>query len=441
MLKKYLPWLIWVITSLLAILYLTEQLQGDDRHLFLPGQTSDGHYQIELRCDACHGESFSDEKTMQKNCVNCHGQELKDVKDSHPKSKFTDPRNIDRVKVLDARYCATCHVEHKPEITQDMGVTLPDGFCIKCHLEVGEDRPSHKGMGFETCASAGCHNYHDNRALYEDFLVKHAGEADIKTPAVTMKTDVLQKLLAEQTDRPALSAQEQDQPKEQPYDARIVHDWAVSSHAQSGVNCTGCHQNSRDAWIEKPGYQQCQSCHQIQVSGFLQGKHGMRQSLELSPMQAGWARVPVKQSVNEKQLGCVSCHNSHEFDVKKAAVEACESCHADEHTKNYRQSSHYQLWRQEKAGHLAENSGVSCATCHLPAKLQSVNFSDAVATLHNQNSNLRPNEKMIRTVCLQCHSLAFSIDALADPDLIKSNFVGRPAQHIKSVDLATARVK
>ena len=52
-------------------------------------------------------------------------------------------------------------------------------FCVACHSEgdqdVRWDRPSHADLAFDTCASAGCHNYHDNRALYEDFLVEHAG--------------------------------------------------------------------------------------------------------------------------------------------------------------------------------------------------------------------------------------------------------------------------
>ena len=441
MIKKYLPWGIWVATTIIGMFYFTGQLQSDDKTLFLPGQTSSGHYQIELQCNACHGESFSDEKAMQKNCVKCHGEEMKEIKDSHPKSKFTDPRNADRIKVLDARFCATCHVEHKPEITQNMGVTLPEGLCIKCHLEVGEDRPSHKGMGFETCASAGCHNFHDNRALYEDFLIKHANEPEIKDPAQTRNTDVINQLLEQLENTQPLTTKDQDQPEDQFYDTKIIHDWVSSSHAQAGINCSGCHEDSSQVWIEKPGHEQCATCHQIEVTGFLEGKHGMRLNAGLSPMQPKWGRLPLSPAVSNKPLGCVSCHHSHEFEVVKAAVEACEGCHIDEHSQNYRLSSHYQLWRHEISGHGQENSGVSCATCHLPAKEMKIDFSATVATLHNQNSNLRPNEKMIRTVCLQCHSLEFSIDALADPELIKNNFAGRPAQHIESIDMATARVK
>ena len=58
---------------------------------------------------------------------------------------------------------------------------------------------------------------------------------------------------------------------------------------------------------------------------------------------------------------------------------------------------------------------------------------------HNQNDNLRPNEKMVRDVCLSCHSLAFSLDALADSDLVRRNFAGPPARHVESIDMALSR--
>ena len=42
---------------------------------------------------------------------------------------------------------------------------------------------------------------------------------------------------------------------------------------------------------------------------------------------------------------------------------------------------------------------------------------------HNQNETLRPNEKMIRTVCLNCHGTSFSIDSLADDELIEKDLL------------------
>ena len=60
---------------------------------------------------------------------------------------------------------------------------------------------------------------------------------------------------------------------------------------------------------------------------------------------------------------------------------------------------------------------------------------------HNQNMNLRPNEKMLRSVCMNCHGLGFSIDALADKILIKNNFTGKPEKHIRSIDMVKHRLK
>lgn len=47
---------------------------------------------------------------------------------------------------------------------------------------------------------------------------------------------------------------------------------------------------------------------------------------------------------------------------------------------------------------------------------------------HDNSANLRPNEKMLRSVCNDCHGMQFSMDALADPKLIESNFQSSPTQ-------------
>ena len=62
-----------------------------------------------------------------------------------------------------------------------------------------------------------------------------------------------------------------------------------------------------------------------------------------------------------------------------------------------------------------------------------------VVVEHNQNLNLRPNEKMIRGVCLNCQGLAFSIDALADRELVSNAFAGKPRVRIESVEMALIR--
>ena len=108
---------------------------GKNQELLTPGPMTHGHHQIELRCDACHGDS---ENSMQQACLDCHENELKRVDDSHPIVKFLDPRNANRLKKIDARKCVSCHREHQPEQTNDMGVTLPNDYCAFCHQEIAE---------------------------------------------------------------------------------------------------------------------------------------------------------------------------------------------------------------------------------------------------------------------------------------------------------------
>jgi hypothetical protein len=120
-----------------------------------------------------------------------------------------------------------------------------------------------------------------------------------------------------------------------------------------------------------------------------------------------------------------------------AAVEACLECHDDVHTRSYAGTKHARLFAEERRGERPAGSGVSCATCHLPR----AEHDGIVTVQHNQNDNLRPIEKMIRSVCLDCHGLGFALDALADTDLVARNFDGQPAKHVPSIDWAARRAE
>jgi hypothetical protein len=419
------------------------------RTTFLPGKTSHGHYQIELACESCHASPFGGRDALQESCERCHGQELKDAIDKHPRSKFTDPRNAELLEKLDATQCVTCHVEHRPEITRPMGVTLAGDFCAHCHQDIAKDRPSHEGMAFDTCNSAGCHKFHDNRALYEDFLAKHMGEPDHRAPA-RLKARNFSEVAATWPGYPAerFPLQPQttaDAPAALGHKPELVDDWLATAHARSGVNCSGCHKADKEgaAWVRRPDHKVCATCHEPETKGYLAGKHGMRLAEGLGPMTPGRARQPMHAKGRDTELGCVSCHSAHRFDTKKAAAEACMGCHRDGHTQAYERSLHYALWKKELAGTAPAGSGVSCATCHLPREEYRAAEAGAKRVLvqHNQNDSLRPNEKMIRPVCMSCHGLAFSIDALADPDLVANNFAGRPRTRVKSMDMVARRLK
>jgi hypothetical protein len=440
-------WIFWFTLTLMMTAYLSYSMTSDDQSVFIPGETSHGHYQIELRCKACHGDSFGGKDSLQKSCVKCHGKELKEADDKHPKSKFTDPRNAERTAVLDARYCITCHVEHKPEITREMGVTVAADVCYLCHYDIAKDRKSHDGMAFDSCGNAGCHNFHDNRALYEDYLVKHQGEENTFKVATVNSTSDAQTISQlsgyplEKYPVKTLSQEEKDAPATLLHEQLIIEDWHQTSHAKSGVNCSACHlvkenSSSNAAWVEKPTHKVCEQCHGQQVKTFLEGRHGMRLAQDLSPMSPKLARQPMRKQSYNKTLNCVTCHNDHKFDVEHAAVEACLACHNDKHSLAYKDSTHYQLWLNANIDKTLTNTGVSCATCHLPRKTHKQYGEKTVFAQHNQNDNLRPNEKMIRSVCMNCHGLGFSIDALADEKLVANNFQGKPGKHIESIEMA-----
>ncbi|MEW6691148.1 MAG: cytochrome c3 family protein, partial [Pseudomonadota bacterium] len=342
------------------------------RSMLLPGKTSHGHHQIELACETCHGAPFGGRAALQESCERCHGAELKRANDTHPRSKFTDPRNADRLEKLEATLCVTCHVEHRPGITLAMGVTRAADFCFHCHADIARDRPSHAGLGFDSCNSAGCHKYHDNRALYEDFLLKHLTDppqaANPRLPQRSLREALGQNpgYPAQKYPLRALAAGERDAPAAVIVDAALERDWLETAHARAGVNCSGCHggEGPRGAWVERPGPAACRQCHAEESAGFLAGKHGMRLAAGLSPMTPSAARLPMRKEAAARALGCTSCHAAHRFDTRRAAAEACLGCHQDRHSLAYKGSAHEALWKKELAGELPAGSGVSCASCH-----------------------------------------------------------------------------
>jgi hypothetical protein len=372
-------------------------------------------------------------------CMECHAAELERIDDSHPPAKFTDPRNAERVARLDARSCVACHVEHRPEITLAMGVTQPVDYCRACHDDIAKERPSHEGLAFATCQDAGCHNFHDNRSLHEDYLERHLDDPALLVSAgVPTETRALQALAKPGT--AALRADQNDAPADVAVDPQLLRDFAETAHARAGVNCMGCHDSKADppAFQTRPAIEVCRGCHAEESEGFLASKHGMRLAAGLSAMTPRMARLPMHESAAHRALGCTTCHSAHRFDRAAAAVDGCLSCHADEHSRAYLTSAHHELWQAERSGRGKPGSGVSCATCHLPRVVPL--GGGAARVWHNQNDFLRPNEKMIDAVCARCHGVPFALDALADPQVIARGVGGRPRRRVKSVDMVRSKL-
>jgi len=242
-------WAVWFIASLALIGWFSwDLLKSDDKTVFMPGPLTDGHHQLADDCGACHTDPLGGGEVLQKACVKCHGWERVKPLDSHPRAKFTDPRNADQLGDIDALHCVTCHTEHQPEITLADGLTQPRDLCFHCHKDVAKDRPSHAGMDFMSCKNAGCHNFHDNRALYTDFLIKHLDEPATRKDAVLPQRQFAE-MLSQLEDYPhdrypvmILGADAADAPAAHQGDAALHKDWLETAHAKSGVNCSACHQ-------------------------------------------------------------------------------------------------------------------------------------------------------------------------------------------------------
>jgi len=487
--RTYLFWAIWAVLTVCAAVYGAKTLYvSGDRTVLLPGQTTGVHHQFEVACQTCHiSDNFESANSVRKDlnntCVGCHKEELKLSEDSHPIKKFKSPRMAAFWDKIDARFCTSCHLEHVPEETLTGAVTLPGDFCVACHSEGEQDvranRESHADLTYDTCASSGCHNFHDNRALYEDFLVKHGKApwlldsqihpvAELARGAIQQDMAEIKVYLASVTAVPEAR------------NSQVEHDWAASAHAVADVGCAGCHASGAETEeeiaanrIELPGETVCADCHRSEAKTFALGRHGMRRHPEIAKprrasdafesvgmskpskemadqinayladpdvpatMSTVGARVSLRDDAHGRELTCNTCHMPHEQDLTFAAVDGCLSCHSDDHSTAYKDSPHFELWTAELTGDLPAGSGVTCATCHMPQVVK----GDEVQTNHNQNDTLRPNEKMIRPTCMSCHGLAFAIDALADPALIDNNFKGQPNRHVESIDWALNRVE
>ncbi|GAB4537655.1 MAG: hypothetical protein Tsb0014_26640 [Pleurocapsa sp.] len=136
----------------------------DRRSIFLPGETSHGHVLFEASCSSCH-EGFK--PVSNETCNRCHEAEL--AKDVHGAQKFRDPRWAELLTNLDVLTCTACHAEHVHMFGR--GVHLQPDLCMSCHQGVIEgDLASHNGFTPDGCWTAGCHNFHDHRAISTGFL-------------------------------------------------------------------------------------------------------------------------------------------------------------------------------------------------------------------------------------------------------------------------------
>ncbi len=426
--KKLALWSTWLLLSL-TIFYVGSLplVGGSDTHgLFSPGPLSDTHYSFEDACGLCH-KPFA---AAGRSCAGCHEEIVSRADFSHTPNVNLKPVQARMGVQLTADGCTHCHAEHKGQQRTAMLVSMAAGFCQSCHEEVVAESHSHAGLSFEECRT--CHNYHDNRFSDARFVQRNRRGGKMKDPARLVERNHLQRY--RQTSIYAtrqLAAADNDAPDGFTPNTGIVDKWAQSRHADAGVNCSFCHTSDkqREVWEKRPEQEACSECHANEVDGFLDSRHGMGQRQGLPPLALDRARLAMSAHEGEERVStCFSCHPSHRFDTREAAVEACLSCHDDEHSRGYKGSLHYTAWQAELKGEKQPGEGVSCATCHLPREAHGDDKQQDILVQHNVSGDLRPKTKMIRGVCVQCHGLKFTLRALSSDDLVKANFVESPGR-------------
>lgn len=159
----------FVILGVIVLLltWFSAAFAVDQRSIFLPGETSNGHVLFETSCQSCH-EGFK--PVTNETCNRCHEAEL--AADVHGAKKFLDPRWAELRENLDVLTCTACHEEHVHMFGR--GVHLKPDLCMACHQGVIEgELVSHDGFSPDGCWTAGCHNFHDHRSISTGFLRKN----------------------------------------------------------------------------------------------------------------------------------------------------------------------------------------------------------------------------------------------------------------------------
>lgn len=168
---------------ILLLVWFAAAFALDNRSIFLPGETSDGHTLIEASCSSCH-QGFK--PVSNETCMRCHEAEM--ATDTHGAKKFRDPRWAELLSKLDVLTCTACHREHVHIFAR--GVHLKPDLCMNCHQGVIEgEMASHKGFTADGCWTAGCHNFHDHRSISTGFLRQNLEQpAMLPTPQVPQRT-------------------------------------------------------------------------------------------------------------------------------------------------------------------------------------------------------------------------------------------------------------
>lgn len=158
------------LALVMLLLSISTAFALEQKQIFLPGETSEGHHLFEASCASCH-EGFK--QVSNETCNRCHEAEL--ANDLHGAKKFRDPRWAEFRDEVDVLTCTACHNEHVHMFGR--GVHLQPDLCMACHEELTLTQlKSHEGFAPDGCWTAGCHNYHEHDTISTGFLRQNMGQ-------------------------------------------------------------------------------------------------------------------------------------------------------------------------------------------------------------------------------------------------------------------------
>ena len=306
-------------------------------------------------------------------------------------------------------------------------------------------------MAFNTCNSAGCHKFHDNRALYEDFLAKHLDEPANTEQAPQLRARNFREVAAEWPGYPVDRF-----PLKRANRCRC----AARIHAVA----RGRRRLARDG----------ARAFRRELQRLPQGGEGRRRSMGEAPRPQGVRDLPRArdQRLSRRQARHAARRRLSADDAAAARASRCTPKRGDNRARMRELSLGAPLRYEESRGRSvrrlpprrahaslralaalraveerARRRGASrqrasrarAATCRAKSIASREPARSAILVQHNQNDNLRPNEKMIRPVCMSCHGLGYSIDALADSEARREQ-LPRPAPHAREeLDMVAQR--
>jgi len=369
---------------------------GADRRVFLPAPPEGSHARFEAACEACHEPWRGPADEM---CLKCHERSVSGG--PHSAAKLREPERASIPPELSKVTCVTCHREHVPG--RPDGYTGPPDLCVECHRTENVDT-AHVDFEPGSCRTASCHSYHSGVG----------GKELLSAPDTRIKSAA---------DLPEKPAGRGENSRLDPESIKRLRDdvffkgnkaqaarYEISAHYGTRATCRRCHEAGRRRIDLKPPVEVCSECHEGQVKGFGEGRHGAAAALGVERFIA-----------RDRRVGCGSCHDVHSLRLERAGREACLGCHHSRHAESYEKSGHNR-YLTDPVYKDKPMTGVDCAGCHMPRLEENDGYTE-----HNETLTSSSIEKMARIVCSRCHGLKFSLWSLYDKEVVESCFTYSPS--------------